>query len=84
MRDAACLNLVLAVVLLGDLDRCRRFEIAVEIVEGEDLHFDRRRWNGRRDRDGPGRAAGQRQKRRNGEFAEHQRAGSAGSGCGSA
>ncbi len=62
----------------------RRFEIAVEIVEGEDLHLNRgggRDWHHWRL---AGRAAGQRQQRDDDNLAEHQRARSAGSGCGSA
>ena len=41
-----------------DLLRRRGFEVAVEIVEREDLHFDRGRWCDRQ-----GRASGERQKR---------------------
>ena len=41
MRRSARDSLVLHPIWLDQLDRRRGFEIAVEIVESEELHFDR-------------------------------------------
>ncbi len=85
VRNSAGLDLAFAAVRLGHLDRRGRFQIAVEVVEGEDLHLDGRRRNNRRDCRWPGRAAGERQQPRcDGNLAKHQRGRSAGSGWGEA
>ncbi len=50
MRRSAGRDSVLGAVGLGDFDRVGRLQIAVEIVEGEDLHLDRgaaREWSRR-------------------------------------
>jgi hypothetical protein len=79
VRCAAGRDRLLAPSGSVDFKRRRRFEIAVEIVEGEDLDLDRRRYALGRD----GRAGGYASAASGGKFPQHQRALRAG-GCGSA